>query len=232
METAALKYLDKDRLLHIDMLEAIRLKEADILYADEDGVLLYQIPGGIYMLSAACEQSARRISGLMKDAALIVLHQPFLKDELMERFSLTRTMFCHQAACFQDGPVPESTEPADIRPLSMDDFSVILEHYASLPDPEYIKSRLAAGMLGIYADNELAGFIGTHPEGTIGMLEILPKYRRRGLAFLLESAMVKRQQARSRLPFAQIIEGNEASLALHVKLGMEITKDAPVWWLY
>jgi len=232
MEIAAQKYLSNDRLLHMDMIEAIRLKEADILYAGEDGVLIYQIPGGIYMLSAASEDSTRRISALIKNAQLIVLHQPYLKNELMERFSLTKTMVCHQAAYMKDVPVQFSQEQADIRPLQMDDFPVVLAHYSSLPDPDYIKSRIAAGMLGIYVDNQLAGFIGTHPEGTIGMLEILPEFRRRGLAFVLESAMMKRQQSLGRLPFAQIIAGNEASIALHEKLGMEMTEDAPVWWLY
>ncbi len=232
MELTAQKYLNNDRLLHIDMIEAIRLNEADILYAGEDGVLIYQIPGGIYMLSAANEESAKRISALIKTAQLIVLHQPYLKDELMARFALTKTMVCHQAAYFSNAPIKTPEEQADIRPLQTDDFPVVMEHYSSLPDPEYIKSRISAGMLGIYVDNQLAGFIGTHPEGTIGMLEILPEYRRRGLAFLLESAMMARQQSKSRLPFAQIVEGNEASIALHRKLGMEITRDAHIWWLY
>ena len=232
MLSTAQKYLNSNKLLHMDMLEAIRLEEANILYAHEDGVLLYQIPGGIYMLSAASEESARRISLLIQDAQLIVLHQPFIKDELMARFSLAKTMVCHQAAYLKDAPIEAPEGKADIRLLQMEDFPIVLAHYSSLPDPEYIKSRIEAGMLGIYADNELAGFIGTHPEGTIGMLEILPEYRRRGFAFLLESAMMKRQQMKSRIPFAQIVKGNEASIALHEKLGMEITKDAPIWWLY
>ncbi len=232
MELEARKYLEKDRLLHIDMLEPLRLSEAKVLYAGEDGVLIYHMPGNIHMLSAASEESARRISGLMENASLIVMHQPYIKDELMHRFSLKQTMICHQAAWMKDSPVPAPENEADIRPLTVGDFPVVFVHYTSLPDEQYIRNRLEAGMLGIYVNDDLAGFIGTHPEGTIGLLEILPAYRRRGLAFLLENAMMRKQQALGRVPYAQIIEGNEASLNLHEKLGMEITPDAPVCWLY
>ncbi len=232
MEQEARKYLEEDRLLHIDILEPLRLKEARILYAAEDGVLIYQIPGGIHMLSAASVESARRISGLMENASLIVLHQPHLRDELMRRFSLKRTMICHQTAWMKDTPVPAPDDYADIRPLTMSDFPVVREHYVSLPDEQYIRSRLEAGMLGIYVNGSLAGFIGTHPEGTIGLLEILPAYRRRGLAFQLENAMMRHQQALGRIPYAQIIEGNAASLALHEKLGMEVTQEPSLCWLY
>lgn len=34
------------------------------------------------------------------------------------------------------------------------------------------------------------------------MLEVFPAYRRRGLAFLLESDMMRRRQVLSRVPFA------------------------------
>jgi tRNA (guanine37-N1)-methyltransferase len=232
MEQEARKYLEKNRLLHIDMLEPLRLCEARILYAGEDGVLIYQIPGGIYMLSAASEACVRRISGLVENASLIVLHQPYLRDELMHLFSLKRTMICHQAAWMKDTPAPTQENNADIRPLTMSDFPAVREHYVILPDEQYIRSRLEAGMLGVYVNGDLAGFIGTHPEGSIGLLEILPAYRRQGLAFQLESAMMRRQQALGRIPYAQIIEGNTASLALHEKLGMDITPDAPICWLY
>ncbi|MFQ7452543.1 MAG: GNAT family N-acetyltransferase [Flavonifractor plautii] len=36
-------------------------------------------------------------------------------------------------------------------------------------------------MLGAFVDGTLAGFAGFHGEGSIGLLEVLPAYRRRGL---------------------------------------------------
>ena len=232
MEQAALNYLQKDRLLHIDMLELLRLNEAKAMYAGEDGVLIHLEHGNIHMLSAASEESAVKIAAQITDASMLVLHQPYLREELMARFSLTGCMSCHQAAWLSDAPVPPQPGDIDIRSLAEVDLPFVHEHYDNISDEEYLLERMKAGMLGIYVENELAGFIGTHTEGTIGLLEILPAYRRRGLAFALEGAMMCWQQERGRIPYAQIKEGNEASLLLHKKLGMEVTPEASVLWLY
>ena len=193
---------------------------------------LYHIPGEIYMLSARSEESASSISTLMENASLIVLHQPYHIDALMRRFSLTETMHCHQAVYMKDAPAPLPGIEADIRPLTMDDLAMVLTYYTSISNEDYAKTRIQAGMLGIYVDNNMAGFIGTHPEGTMGLLEVFPQYRRRGLAYQLETAMIKRQLSLGRIPYAQIKKGNNASIMLNEKLGLKITKDAPVIWLF
>ena len=38
---------------------------------------------------------------------------------------------------------------------------------------------------GAFVDGQLAGFVGEHSEGSMGMLEIFPAYRRRGLGYSL-----------------------------------------------
>jgi len=214
------------------MLEPLRQKKAQVMYAGEDGVLIYHIPGSIYMLSAVSEESAAKITSLIDSASMIVLHQPFIKEELMRRFSLTGSMPCYQAAWLEDGPVPEHQDTTDIRPLTEADLPIVRIHYTNISEEKYLRERLEAGMLGAYVNGELAGFIGTHIEGSIGLLEVLHAYRRRGLAFTLENAIMRRQQALRRIPYAQIKAGNEASIALHKKLGMEVTREPSLCWLY
>ena len=232
MEQEARKYLEKDRLLHIGMLESLRLHEAEILYAGEDGVLIRHTIADIHMFSAASENSAEKISCMIKDPSVILIHQNEYKAWMMDRFSLLNTMPCHQAAWLKDESVPAIPSDADIRLLSDADLPIVLHYYHAVDGPEYVKERLKAGMLGIYVEGELGGFIGTHPEGSIGLLEILPAFRRQGLAMVLESAMMQRQQSLSRVPYAHIKQGNEASIALHKKLGMEVTEEASLCWLY
>lgn len=227
----ATEYLEQDKLLHIDMLEPLRLKEAELIRAGEDGVLIHHQVANAYMMSAASKEAAKELAGAIPAVSMLVLHQSFLWEELMRRFGLTRQMFCHQAAWLSALPVPESPG-ADIRPLTLLDLPAVLRHYTNIPDERYIRERIETGMLGIYENGELAGFIGIHEEGSIGMLEILPDHRRRGLAFKLEMAMMRKQQSLGRVPYAQIKAGNEASLRLHQKLGMAVTQAAPLCWLF
>ena len=83
---------------------------------------------------------------------------------------------------------------------------------------------------GAFVGGALAGFIGTHAEGSMGMLEIFPEYRRRGLGCALEAGLIRRLLERGEIPFCQVIEGNEASMRLQEKLGMTFS-DEPVYWM-
>lgn len=107
------------------------------------------------------------------------------------------------------------------------------------PDPEGPESALAgaaeaaspaAPSLAAPAPGEtLAGFIGLHQEGGIGLLEVFPAYRRRGLAAALVQGMVRRRLAEGAIPFGHIVEGNEPSLRLQKKLGFSFSKEFVYW---
>ena len=51
MKNTALKYLDKNKLLYMGIIEPIRKNTADILYAGEDGVLIKEKNSGAYMIA-------------------------------------------------------------------------------------------------------------------------------------------------------------------------------------
>ena len=51
-EEAALAYLSRNKPLYMNMLEVLRRGSAELLYAGEDGVLLYDREVKAHMLSA------------------------------------------------------------------------------------------------------------------------------------------------------------------------------------
>ncbi|MCD7738795.1 MAG: GNAT family N-acetyltransferase [Lachnospiraceae bacterium] len=63
------------------------------------------------------------------------------------------------------------------------------------------------------------------------MLQVRPRFRRRGIAAALESHMINEALTREEIPFGQIFEGNEASLHLQRKLGLNVT-DIILWWVW
>ena len=71
----AAHFLERDQLLHIDMLECIRRGNATCLYVGERGVLLRDEPSGTFMLSAETKAVVEECLPLMQGAELLVCHQ-------------------------------------------------------------------------------------------------------------------------------------------------------------
>ena len=80
-------------------------------------------------------------------------------------------------------------------------------------------------------DGALAGFAGIHQEGTMGLLEVLPQFRRRGLAEVLEVGLIAQQLHRGLLPYCHVRLGNTASEALQTKLGLVFDSRRTLYWI-
>lgn len=227
----ALEYLTKDPVLHADMLGCVRRGSARVLAASCSGVLLYDRVSGTHMLSAENGEAARRMLSDLSDSELFVAHQDDCAAAAQEKFGLTHRMPVCNAAYLQKGPIPENGSPAQIRRLDERFLPFVREHYRNIQEDGYLLGRLRAGvMFGAFVEGEPAGFIGMHEEGSMGMLEVLPRFRRRGIARMLETFQINRVLSAGAVPYAQIKAGNEASVALHRKLGFCLS-DASICWL-
>jgi tRNA (guanine37-N1)-methyltransferase len=227
----ALQYLSQDSLLHIDMLESIRWGQAVILQALPCGVLILDRPSQAYMMSAADQKTAARLFSGLQQAELFVAHQKFYTEAVQKRLALPHKMACFQAVYPGTEPISVCDQSYPIRQLDESYLPFVWKHYSHADDKEYLAERLRSGtMFGAFADGSLAGFIGMHAEGSMGMLEVLPSYRRRGIAAALEAFQVNRFLAQKKIPFAQIICGNTPSVRLHQKLGFSISS-VPLFWL-
>ncbi|MBD5132467.1 MAG: GNAT family N-acetyltransferase [Clostridiales bacterium] len=85
------------------------------------------------------------------------------------------------------------------------------------------------GVFGAIADGKLAGFIGRHKEGSMGMLEVFEAFRRKGIASALEKFMIGYVMTFGRTPFCDVFADNAASLALQDKLGMTASNFYTFW---
>lgn len=227
--------LMKNKLIHMDMIELLRRGEADVLAEEEGGVLLKPKGTAIGMLSCADARAGRRIlesirgNGLSNIRSLVV-HQEFLYPVLQEESCWKEGIVCRQAV-YTRGVVLPVDKKVTIRRLTEDYLETVSNHYHLTDDPGYLRDRIRAGVLyGAFLQDTLTGFAGEHEEGSMGMLEVFPEYRRMGIAAALESFTINRLLAAGRTPFCQIIEGNEASIRLQEKLGLRISKDTLCWF--
>ena len=234
MNTSAIAYLSRDFNKNIDMLEILPLPTARVLAADDFGVLMEH--NGLFLLS--CDEGMeeaylpRLVEGLTDETErMIVLHSPALKDALVQMYRFEAFLDVRHGAYRKAEPVSYTLpENAEIHRLDGSHLGFVLRNYHMMDDESYLRERIAEGMFGAFVGGELVGFIGTHDERSIGLLEVLPEYRRLGLAFALEAYLINRLLEQGRTPFCQVGIANEPSLALQRKLGMELS-DATVHWL-
>ena len=231
MEEKALNFLEKDELLHMGMIFPIKRKTAQIIYADEYGVLLKELKSNSYMLSVNDFDLGKELLDLVKHGKLFSVCQGFMVNHILEKFNLTEILECFQAVYFKKDPLPVSKD-LNIKKLDLKYLDVVIEHYNTYVDSDYLKRRIDAGELyGGFLNGTLCGFAGTHEEGSLGILEIFPEYRKRGFGTILASFMINLSLKNRQIPFGQIKTDNVKSLNLQRKLGMEISK-GEIYWLF
>ena len=225
MKEKALEFLNKDYLLNVDIIECIRRDICRILYASDKAVLIVADSGWVYMLS--CEDRELGLE-LIKthQPPWVVLHQMDMR-EAVAGLGYRIGDECWQSAYTKTTPMEETL--ADIRRLDRRFLKRIADNY-ELADEEEIAALLDAGVIyGAFAGGELAGFIGRHEEGSVGLLFVFPEFRRMGIAEALERNYVNRELAEGNVAYGQIFVGNTPSRQLQEKLGMDFSDKFICW---
>ncbi|MBP3489606.1 MAG: tRNA (guanosine(37)-N1)-methyltransferase TrmD [Roseburia sp.] len=240
--------LKKQKLLHMDMIELIARGQAQIIFAEGANICLRDMASGIYFHTAENENMGKRmLKELAKQAdaasgvGLLVLHQEFMVEQAKRQIGLSDIMACSQVVYTKREKLPvtglysvdgeEHAGQPGIRPLGMEHIDAVVRHYGEIVDREYIADRIAKqAMFGAFLGGELAGFVGMHAEGSIGMLHVLPEYRGRKFGKALETYMINRCLERGYTPYGQVAVGNGISKQLQESLGLCFSRSC-VYWL-
>lgn len=217
-----LQWIQKDPFRYGFLRDFLNLG-ASVLYEAEDGVVLKR--GRIvYSAGTVSEPS------LFSDTFVALVCEPSVRDRLMEAGVFGECFECLQAVYTGDSIVPEC-EDVVVRQLELSDMPFVLENYHHPGAKEkHIRERLNDYMVGAFVDGRCAGFAGIHEEGAMGLLEVLPDYRRRGIAEVLESSVINWCIRNSRLPYCHVLTNNTASIALQNKLKLKFD-NKPLYWL-
>lgn len=224
----AYKYLNKDRMLNIDMIDSLQSNEAEVIYAADNGVMIYNISGGSYLISADSDIEKILVCA-PKDADIFLAHQDFYVPYIKHQFGLDNQMRCFTAV-YTKAAAPQIDIDYDIKQLTLDYVDIVLDTYSHINNRDYICKRIKGGyMYGAFSGDEFMGFIGIHDEGAMGMLEVFPQHRRKGIGYALEAYLIDVLLKQGRIPYAHVIEDNLVSLSLQKKLGMDIINKKVNW---
>jgi tRNA (guanine37-N1)-methyltransferase len=171
---------------------------------------------------------------------LLTLHQTAEVERVAAQLGMRRIMTCHQSVCTRreklsisglyrmDGQ--ESEQGLMIRRATMDQCEVIDAAYSLHHGQGYIRDRIAKGCMFVaLLHGELAGFVGMHEEGSLGMLEVLPQYRRHHIGRALATFIINWALEQGYTPYSQFEEHNEASRTLQEGLGNYTSKELLYW---
>ena len=225
-ETIARTWFSRDPLLHADMTEALRRGLGVIASAAERGVLVSADEDSCGMLSCADVETALTLLDGRR-FPLLSIHQAELESPLCRELGMETWMRCRQAVYLGKEP-PAATEE-DIRPLTGEHLDFLQANYRH-EDSEYLAWLLERrALFGAFREEKLVGFIGKHAEGSMGLLEVLPSFRRQGVGESLERFLIAREVERGNLPYCHVFTDNQASLALQQKLGLTLAEGSVIW---
>lgn len=169
----------------------------------------------------------------------IAIHQREMVPFMEKYFHLKTDMECLQGAYTRReklpvrglyGPDGRGEDGFAIRTLTEEFIPFVAEHYSEIGSPEYVTERILHGAVyGAFYEEKIVGFIADHEEGSIGMLYVLPGYRKRHVAMALETYCMNLAVERGEIPYGQVVLGNEASIRLQEKMGICFAKGTIVW---
>lgn len=169
----------------------------------------------------------------------IAIHQREMVPFMEKYFHLKTDMECLQGAYTRReklpvrglyGPDGRGENGFSIRTLTEEFIPFVAEHYSEIGSPEYVTERILHGAVyGAFYEEKIVGFIADHEEGSIGMLYVLPEYRKRHVAMALETYCMNLAVEHGEIPYGQVVLGNEASIHLQEKMGICFAKGTIVW---
>lgn len=223
----AIEYLTSDSISYIDVLEPIRRNTADIIYAEKDGVIIYERKSEACMIAMQDLEKCKSVIDFSR-YSLYAVHNKEIAQYIEQEYKFAHSFETYQAVYSKKDIVRDDFD--SIKVLTKDYLDLVSQHYGGVDDREYLEDLISKEQVwGIFEDGVLAGFIGEHLEGSMGLLEVLPEHRRKGYGYKLQAFLMNHFLKLNHVPFCQVKTDNSASLALQQKLGMQISKETTIW---
>ena len=237
------EFLVKSKKLHIDMIELINRGRAKFIAREKNDILIQdKVTGYFYYTGENYDFFLTLPKHVRLSIKTLVIHQPELYEGINRILSLKNNMTCYNAVYTLKEQMPISglyrgdgqptKEGLIIWPLTKEYTEVVSGLYDAWGMEDYIEDRIdAKAMYGAFVEGELAGFVGIHSDGSLGMLYVLEEYRHMNIAKALEAYMINTALQWGWTPYGQIEVSDERGKKLQETMGLYLSK-TPVIWMW
>ena len=230
-KSGAISRLSQNYRRNICLIEVLKHdKDCRLLYAEDDGVIVTTFDG-IYLCDLLPTANKREIIESLTDVKVALATDKETALLIKEKFGIGIFKECYQN--IWEGGLIEEDKAFDVVELSPDVETVktIVKIYRGGWNEETVVNAIKReGMYGVYIGESLVAFAGWHSELSLGMLEVLPEYRRQGIATAIGASLINATIKKGRVPFGHIVSDNFKSLNLSKKSGFSFY-DGFVYWV-
>lgn len=215
----------------IPFYNAVRQGTGTIVREDENGMLLKD-QSGVWMLDqpdrSVCEKWLNDLD--LREAEMMMVHGEAAMEAACSLWKCMSVSRCH-TFFWAEEKMPERKKTLRFEQAKPDNLDWIEKRY-DLLDKEELGQYIGHGSIWIACkENTKVGFVGRHEEGSMGLLYVEEGFRRQGCAAIMEKFMIERMMGQGLIPYADVFDDNDASIALQKKIGMKRMKE-PVYWLW
>ncbi|MBO4572289.1 MAG: GNAT family N-acetyltransferase [Clostridia bacterium] len=223
MRSDDINYLGIDRVL--------KRGTGQIIERSDDALLVYDTVSGAFFLD--CDDCDTGIAVLNKHEdkgyRLLMTVNEAVAKEAFTRYGFDEMLECYQVAYFNKAP--ETDDGLTYRIADENDLDALIAVYDRISPKELSEVVKRRNILLAYDGKSFVGFMGEHLEGSMGLLYVFPKYRRKGYGAAVEKKFIAMTIEKGFVPFGQVEKDNEISLRLQEKLGLD-KSDKLIFWMW
>ncbi len=228
---AAVRFLERDYMWHVDMLEALRRGRGETIFFEGQTVLIRRNdePASYLLTSEGPDAAEAAFAGLAAPRAVIA-RGPGVSERMEELFGLACVFTGANVAYLKQDRLAWDCPGLIIRPFRVEELSAFSAHYTR-EDEDQAREHIRRGELfAAEYEGRLAGFMGLHTDGSMGLLQVFPEYRKLGIGRAIEIFFINFCLDRGWVPYGQVRCDNEASFSLQEHLGMTVDRTKRLCW--
>lgn len=227
-----IEFLKKDIYRNINIINFMEMYPINYIDKAGNSVLVKgrSDENWIYISSSSEEELIELLSKLEAEDKCFAVAEDWMLPHIINGNELEFDLVCMKYIFPQYLDLPQNK--IEVENLTIDDAEYIYNNYdyREFTSTQYLSQRISSDISkGIRVDGKLAGWVMTHDDGAIGVLNVLPEHRKKGYAYELMLAIIKELKKRNRISFLHIEENNIKSTNLALKLGFK--KDRRIHWV-